>query len=219
MPRLGLPANAVSPVSNVKFAPLTESRYIKPRRMSFDLECVDGETRAKTWDVLSSHDAVALLVLDTERQAFVLVRQFRAAVYARASEEERRSDPDCGFTLELPAGIVDKALPLSSIAREELLEECGYDCPESAIREITVGLGSVGMAASALTMFYAEVDGAMCVGPGGGLLEEGESIEAVFLPVRDAEAFLETKDGGKGFATGMVAAFYWWFWQKARSRL
>ena len=202
-----------SPVSAVSFAPLSRSRYIQPQQISYDQLCVDGKRRHKTWDILKSHDAVAVLVLDTDRQAFVLVRQFRAAVFARASEEQRQRDPSCGFTLELPAGIVDKPLPLAAIAAEEVLEETGYDSPASALREITTGLGNVGMAASALSLFYLEVDASMRKTKGGGLLGEGESIEVVYLPLAEAETFLETKDGGTGFATGMLAAFYWYFWR------
>lgn len=33
------------------------------------------------------------------------------------------------FTNELCAGIVDKSKPLIEIAREEILEECGYNVP------------------------------------------------------------------------------------------
>lgn len=40
------------------------------------------------------------------------------------------------MTLELCAGIVDKDLSLVEIAREEVLEECGYDVPVERIEEI-----------------------------------------------------------------------------------
>lgn len=34
-----------------------------------------------------------------------------------------------GLTLELCAGIVDKTKDLAEIAKEEVLEECGYEVP------------------------------------------------------------------------------------------
>lgn len=34
-----------------------------------------------------------------------------------------------GITLEFCAGIVDKCKPLAETAKEEVLEECGYDVP------------------------------------------------------------------------------------------
>ena len=42
-----------------------------------------------------------------------------------------------GLTLELCSGIVDKDKPVASIAKEEILEECGYDVPLENIRKIT----------------------------------------------------------------------------------
>jgi UDP-sugar diphosphatase len=44
--------------------------------------------------------------------------------------------PECGITLELCAGIVDKDLPLEEVARIEVLEECGYDIPVSNLERI-----------------------------------------------------------------------------------
>jgi len=41
-----------------------------------------------------------------------------------------------GITLELCAGIVDKSTDLKQTAKAEVLEECGYDVPISAIEEI-----------------------------------------------------------------------------------
>ena len=42
-----------------------------------------------------------------------------------------------GLTYELCAGIVDKECSWEEIAQAEMLEECGYDVPLSAIEEIT----------------------------------------------------------------------------------
>lgn len=43
-----------------------------------------------------------------------------------------------GITLELCAGIVDKKLPLKEIAKEEVLEECGFDVPLDKIEEVMI---------------------------------------------------------------------------------
>lgn len=40
------------------------------------------------------------------------------------------------FTNELCAGIVDKSKPLIEIAREEILEECGYDVSTERIEHV-----------------------------------------------------------------------------------
>lgn len=41
-----------------------------------------------------------------------------------------------GITLELCAGIVDKKLSMKEIAREEVLEECGFNIPLDRIEEV-----------------------------------------------------------------------------------
>ena len=41
-----------------------------------------------------------------------------------------------GYSLELCAGIVDKNDNIEKIAKDEVLEECGYDVPESSLRKI-----------------------------------------------------------------------------------
>lgn len=40
------------------------------------------------------------------------------------------------ITDELCAGIVDKSKPLVEIAREEIIEECGYDVPMERIETV-----------------------------------------------------------------------------------
>jgi len=47
--------------------------------------------------------------------------------------------PHQACTLELCAGIVDKDVSLEEIARQELLEEVGYDVPVSKLEKIVVG--------------------------------------------------------------------------------
>lgn len=44
--------------------------------------------------------------------------------------------PHQGCTLELCAGIVDKDVSLEEIARQELLEEVGYDVPADRLEKI-----------------------------------------------------------------------------------
>jgi len=44
--------------------------------------------------------------------------------------------PHRACTLELCAGIVDKDVSLEEIARQELLEEVGYDVPVSKLEKI-----------------------------------------------------------------------------------
>lgn len=42
-----------------------------------------------------------------------------------------------GIALEMCAGIIDKNKPVEEIAKEEVLEECGYDVPLEKLHKIT----------------------------------------------------------------------------------
>lgn len=68
-----------------------------------------------------------------------------AGVYFNSVPEEDRTGkiidtvkypPSLGLTIELCAGIIDKNKSLVEIAREEVIEECGYDVPLDSIQEI-----------------------------------------------------------------------------------
>lgn len=101
---------------------------------------------SKNWDVIKIHDSVSIIVFNTSRRKLVFVRQFRPAVYYASLPEKQdvidveRYPATLGLALELCAGIVDKDKPLIEIAREELKEECGYEAPTSAFKQITTYL-------------------------------------------------------------------------------
>ncbi len=152
---------------------------------------------AKSWEIVKAHDSVAVLIYHTKLDAFILVQQFRPAVYI---------NNDNGLTVELCAGIVDKELPLEQIAKEEIEEECGYDVPLEKIEKITSFYTSVGFAGSRQTLYYAEVNQDMKVSEGGGV--DSELIEVVTLPTREAEALIFNESIAK--TPGLMFAFLWW---------
>lgn len=130
-------------VSKIWLGPLPQdSPYVKPFRLYYVQNGVE-----KNWDLLKVHDSVAIILYNTSRQKLVLVRQFRPAVYhgiissAKGTFDEvdlKEFPPAIGVTLELCAGIVDKNKSWVEIAREEVVEECGYDVPVERIEEVMV---------------------------------------------------------------------------------
>lgn len=50
--------------------------------------------------------------------------------------ETAKHDVLKGYSLELCAGIVDKNDTIEKIAKDEVLEECGYDVPESSLQKL-----------------------------------------------------------------------------------
>ena len=177
-----------------KISPLTNPAFIKPILIEYTQ---NGEK--KKWEAVISHDSVAILLYHKQKDAFIIVKQLRAPVL--------NTNKDDGYMHELCAGIVDKKLTLAEIAREEVLEECGYDVPLQNVERITSFYTSVGISGAKQSMFFAEVDESMKVSEGGGLAEE--DIEVIYLPIKDAKSFMFDESYKK--TPGLMMAFYWFF--------
>lgn len=98
--------------------------------------------------------------------------------------------PKNAITMELCAGIVDKDLPLIEIAREELIEECGYDVKSHRIEEVMRFRSGVGTNGALQVLYYCEVtDDDKIVGAGGGV--DDELIEVQELSVNEAREMVK----------------------------
>lgn len=180
-------------ITNFRLEPLEDTKYITASLAKYEQNGIK-----KDWEVVKAHDSVAILIYHKEHNNFVLVKQFRPAVYICNQD---------GMTVELCAGLVDKKLTLGQIAREEILEECGYDVSVESLEYITAFHTSVGFAGSKQTLYYAEVDEPMRVSAGGGV--EGELIEVIELPLPEAKKFIYDESIAK--TPGLMFAFMWWF--------
>jgi len=169
-----------------------------PKFISTSLATFTHNGKPRDWEVVQAHDSVAILIYHKTQNAFVLVKQFRPAVYL---------NNDDGLTVELCAGIIDKELTLAKIAQEEIEEECGYRVPIESIEKITSFHTSVGFAGSKQTLYYVEVDDSMKVSEGGGI--DDEQIEVLYLPIEEAKAFISDESIAK--TPGIMYAFMWWF--------
>lgn len=142
-------------IKHFKLQPLEDANFIATSLATYEQEGIK-----KSWEIVKAHDSVAILIYHKQEESFVLVKQFRPAVYLNNQE---------GMTVELCAGIVDKELTLEEIAKEEIEEECGYDVPLQSIERITSFHTSVGFAGSKQTLYFTEVDDSMKVSDGGGV--------------------------------------------------
>ena len=136
-------------IKHLKLQPLVNANFISTSLATYEQEGIQ-----KSWEIVEAHDSVSILLYHKEKRSFVLVKQFRPAVYL---------NNDNGMTIELCAGIVDKELSLAEIAKEEVEEECGYDIPLSNIEKITSFHTSVGFAGSKQTLYFGEVEESMKV--------------------------------------------------------
>ncbi|KAL4641834.1 uridine diphosphate glucose pyrophosphatase-like isoform X1 [Arapaima gigas] len=208
-------------IGDIEVVPCSSSKYLRPFRVHYS----QNGTK-KYWDFMRTHDSVSVLIFNTTSHCFILVKQFRPAVYMcewertkpqRSLEEEPKEGPaddvdpppaSAGVTYELCAGLVDKPdLSLEEIARQEVLEECGYDVPVDKLRKITSYRSGVGVTGARQTMFYAEVSDENCVGEGGGKEQEGELIEVIKVPLHEAMNFAYNESLPK--TMGVMFSFMW----------
>nr|XP_056707735.1 uridine diphosphate glucose pyrophosphatase NUDT14 [Euleptes europaea] len=207
-------------LEGLALGPCAASLYLQPLRLRYRQNGV-----SKIWDFMRTHDSVSILIFNTSRQCFVVVKQFRPAVYMSEMVQhfpqdfesncpenwrplEGRLPASVGVTYELCAGIVDKPeLSLEEIARQEVLEECGYDVPLASLKRITSYRSGVGVTGSKQTLFYAEVTDEMKSGKGGGCPEEGELIEVVEIPLQDSMDFAFDETFPK--TMGVMFCFMW----------
>jgi UDP-sugar diphosphatase len=176
--------------------PLEDSKFVTTSLATYRQNGVE-----KSWEIVEAHDSVAVLIYHTSKDAFVLVKQFRPAVYLNNNE---------GLTVELCAGIVDKNLSLMHIAQEEIEEECGYRVTVDSMKKITSFHTSVGFAGSKQMLYYVEVDDSMKVSEGGGV--DDEQIEVLYLSIKKAKAMMFDESIAK--TPGLMFAFMWWFENK-----
>jgi 8-oxo-dGTP pyrophosphatase MutT (NUDIX family) len=127
--------------------------------------------RESTFSVIDSPDWVNVVASDKHGQ-LILIRQFRVG--------------SASFTLEVPGGMVDPGEHPRDTAARELYEECGY----RAERIIDLGYVEPNPAIfnNRAHMFLAEG----CERVGAQVLDEGEDIEVVPVPIDEALRMLHT---------------------------
>lgn len=173
---------------------LENPSFIKPIQLNYTL---NGQK--KIWEAVTAFDSVAIVLWHEEKRSLVLVKQFRAPVL-----NANKTD---GMMYELCAGIVDKNASNSQIAKEEILEECGYDVPVENLHKISTFYTSVGISGTQQTLYYAVCNDSMKVNNGGGLSDE--DIEVIYIPIEEAKKFMFDESYQK--TSGLLMAFYWFF--------
>jgi UDP-sugar diphosphatase len=176
-----------------KIKNLCKGQFLSLQKVFFEYK---GKKRS--WEVCKSNNSVSILLYHKEYNSFLIVKQFRMPVYLKNGD---------GFTYELCAGLIDKDKSDIEIAKEEILEECGYNVPLDNIRKITEFYSSVGSSGAKQILYYAEIDESMKISNGGGI--DDEDIELVFIKINDAKNIIF--DDNFTTTPGLKFAFLWWF--------
>ena len=136
------------------------------------------ERRAETYD---RGNGATILLYDLERRTVLLTRQFRYPVYVNGH-------PD-GMLLETAAGLLDDDDPETAI-RREAIEETGHEVTElEHVFDVYMSPGSV---TERIHFYAARYSADTALHAGGGVAEEGESIDLVELGFDEALAQIGT---------------------------
>ncbi len=181
-------------IEDLEISELKDTKFIHPVKVTYNQ---NGKSR--TWEAVQSHNSVAILLYHTQKNAFLLVKQFRMPVFLNDSSKT--------FTYELCAGLVDKDKSLEEIAQEEIDEECGYFVELNDILKITSFYTNVGISGGCQHLFFAKIDESMKIHDGGGINDE--QIELLFLPIEQSDEFIF--DESKAKTPGLMFSFYWFF--------
>ncbi len=123
---------------------------------------------------LDRGEAVAVLIYIKDRDAFVLVRQFRYAAHTASNE---------GWIDEIVAGVIEDDSPLEC-AKRECMEEAGFDIDR--FEPLGVIFSSPGITTERIHLFLGICDSADRKYAGGGLELEEEDIKVLEIPRQEA---------------------------------
>ena len=133
-----------------------------------------GWTDEMTREIFERGHAAAVLLFDPERDAVVLIEQFRPGAYAAGV------DP---WLIEIVAGIIEAGETPEGVVRREAVEEAG--CTVSDLHPIGTFLATPGGSSETVALFCGRTDSR---GAGGvhGLDHEQEDIRVLVLSRREA---------------------------------
>ncbi|MGH8782237.1 NUDIX domain-containing protein [Paraburkholderia sp.] len=152
---------------------LSDDWYVL-KKTTFDFLRSDGTWQRQTRETYDRGNGATILLIDRATATVVLTRQFRLPAFVNGHD---------GMMIEAAAGLLDNASPEARI-RAEAEEETGYRVHD--VHKVFEAYMSPGSVTEKLYFFIGEYDASSKVGQGGGLAAEGEDIEVIEMPLRDA---------------------------------
>jgi nudix-type nucleoside diphosphatase (YffH/AdpP family) len=149
------------------------------QRHEFELKRRNGEWQHQIRETYDRGDGAAVLLYDMSDKSVILTRQFRYPAFYRGEP---------AYLVEACAGKLEGDDP-ETCARKEAVEETGYTV--GTLLKAYDCFMSPGSVTERLTLFIGMVEGRPAAN-GGGLADEGEDIEILRLPFRNALQMVET---------------------------
>ncbi|MEN4888289.1 GDP-mannose pyrophosphatase [Erwinia billingiae] len=149
------------------------------KKYTFDIQRRNGDWQQQTREVYDRGNGATVLLYNRERETVILTRQFRFPVFINGHE---------GYLIEAAAGLLDNMDPERRI-KAEAEEETGFKI--STVQKVFEAYMSPGSVTEKLYFYIAEYDAGDKTSAGGGIEAEGEDIEVLEMPLKDALAAVE----------------------------
>lgn len=150
------------------------------KKITFNIKKENGDTETQSREAYDRGNGAVILLYNTHTKNVILTKQFRLPTYINGN-------PD-GMLIEACAGLLDNDNPEDCVKRETE-EETGYKI--SKVEKIFEAYMSPGSVTEILHFFIAEYSDDMKINDGGGLEEEGESIEVLQLPFDETLSMID----------------------------
>ncbi|WP_338570320.1 GDP-mannose pyrophosphatase [Erwinia billingiae] len=149
------------------------------KKYTFEIQRRNGDWQQQTREVYDRGNGATVLLYNRERETVILTRQFRFPVFMNGHE---------GYLIEAAAGLLDNMDPERRI-KAEAEEETGFKI--STVQKVFEAYMSPGSVTEKLYFYIAEYDAGDKTSAGGGIEAEGEDIEVLEMPLKDALAAIE----------------------------
>ncbi|WJY01877.1 NUDIX domain-containing protein [Curtobacterium sp. 458] len=150
------------------------------RRTTLDVRRRDGRWDRQQRETYDRGNGATVLPHDPERDTVLLTRQFRWPAYVNGH-------PD-GMLVEAAAGLLDEDDPETAV-RREAAEELGIRL--GVLTKVFDAFMSPGSVTERVHGYVGAYTPADRVEDGGGIEDEGEDIDVLELPVREALAMVD----------------------------
>ena len=145
------------------------------RKVTLELRRRDGQWQRQVREAYDRGNGAVVLLHDPRRGMVVLTRQFRLPTFLNGNAQ--------GQLIEACAGLLDGDDPETCV-RREAEEETGFQVRTP--RKVFEAYMSPGSVTEKLHFFVADYEPSDRIREGGGMVEEGEDIEVIEMPLVDA---------------------------------
>jgi len=148
-------------------------------------------------------DSVGAIIYDATSQKLIFVKQFRYPIFTK--------EKDNAWSLEIVAGVIEEGESAEEAMIKEIKEETGYHVTK--LKPLFSFYPTPGGSNEKVFLFFARVNQQDRISNGGGVIEEGENIQLLNIPVKTAFDMLKA---GKISDAKTIIALQW---LKTRQRL